>query len=349
MIYFIPFIISLLISLGLTPLIRYYVIKNKLALADPRERDIHKKPIPRLGGVAIFLSFIIVIIGYLIIKPDSLIFLVDSKEKFLGLDRNLFGLILGSLLLVIVGVVDDIRGMNPWMKLFWQIVSSFIITYFGIHITHFANPFGGLEIELGNWTYFFATIWIVLIVNVMNWLDGVDGLVSGISPIALIILSSLSIRMGQPATALITIILAGSTLGFLPYNFNPAKMFLGDSGSMFLGLMIAVAAIISGGKIATVGLVLGIPILDALWVILRRIFTGKSIVQADKFHLHHRFLEAGFSQKQTVVIFYIISALFGIVALQNGTHGKVIASLWLVLIMIIMGIGLIILRKRKNV
>jgi UDP-GlcNAc:undecaprenyl-phosphate GlcNAc-1-phosphate transferase len=349
MIYILPFIISFVLAFLITPIVKFFLIKRNLAISEIRKRDIHKKPIPRLGGVAVFLSFILVILGYLIVKPDSLIFLTASQEKFLGIDRNLFGLILGAVVLVIVGAVDDIRGMNPWVKLFWQIVSSVIITYFGIHITHFANPFGGLEVELGSWTYLFATIWIVLIVNVMNWLDGVDGLVGGISPIALIILAILSVRMDQPATALITIILAGSVLGFLPYNFNPAKIFLGDSGSMFLGFMIAIAAIISGGKIATVGLVLGIPILDAVWVVMRRIFSGKSVVQADKYHLHHRFLEAGFTQKQTVFIFYLISALFGIVALQNGTHGKVVASLWLLIIMVIIGIGLIILRKRKNV
>ena len=349
MIYILPFIISFVLAFLITPTVKNFLIKRNLAISEIRKRDIHIKPIPRLGGVAVFLSFILVILGYLIIKPDSLIFLTDSQEKFLGIDRNLFGLILGAVVLIIVGAIDDIRGMNPWMKLFWQIVSSVIITYFGIHITHFANPFGGLEVELGNWTYVFATIWIVLIVNVMNWLDGVDGLVGGISPIALIILAILSVRMDQPATALITIILAGSVLGFLPYNFNPAKIFLGDSGSMFLGFMIAIAAIISGGKIATVGLVLGIPILDAVWVIIRRIVSGKSVVQADKYHLHHRFLEAGFTQKQTVFIFYLVSALFGIVALQNGTHGKVVASLWLLIIMVIIGIGLIILRKRKNV
>lgn len=346
--YILPFLISLVLSLTLTPAVRFFAQKYNLAIPKPRPRDIHGKPIPRLGGVALFVSFWLVALGYLLFAPDNLYFI---NEKVLGIDKNLLGVFLGSLVLIIVGVIDDIRGMKPGLKLFWQFIAAILVVIFGIKIWWFSNPMGGANIVLANWTYIFVPIWTVLIINVINWLDGLDGLADGISLICLIVLGFLALapNVNQPATALICAILAGVATGFLFFNFNPAKIFLGDSGSMFLGFMIAIASIISGGKVATAALVLGIPILDAIWVILRRIFSKKSPMQADKFHLHHRFLDIGLSQRQTVLILYTLSAGFGIVALQNGTHGKMIASLWLLLIMVIMGIALVFLKKTRNV
>lgn len=345
--YILPFLIGLILSLVLTPTVRFLAKKYNLATANPRPRDIHGRPIPRLGGVALFVSFWLVIFGYVLIVPNQLSFI---NEKILGIDKNLLGVFLGSLVLIIVGIIDDIKGMKPWFKLFWQFIAALIVVAFGIKIWWFSNPLGGANIVLANWTYVFVPIWTVLLINVINWLDGLDGLADGISLICLFVLGFLALapNVNQPATALICAILAGVAAGFLFFNFNPAKIFLGDSGSMFLGFMIAIASIISGGKIATAALVLGVPILDAIWVILRRILSKKSPMQADKFHLHHRFLDLGFSQRQTVFILYTISAGFGIVALQNETHGKMIAGLWLLVIMIIMGISLIYLSKRKQ-
>ncbi|MCL5795263.1 MAG: undecaprenyl/decaprenyl-phosphate alpha-N-acetylglucosaminyl 1-phosphate transferase [Patescibacteria group bacterium] len=344
--YILPFIASLILALIFTPAVLILAKKYNLSLIKPRERDVHKTAIPRLGGVALFISFWLVIIGYLVFTPDKLHF-VDAK--ILKIDQNLLGVILGSTLLLILGIVDDIKSVKPVPKLLWQIIAASLVVIFGIKIWWLSNPAGGANIILGNLTYIFVPLWIVLIINVMNWLDGLDGLADGVSFIALIILTILSLKptVNQPATALLCTVLAGASLGFLFYNFNPAKIFLGDSGSMFLGFMIAVAAIISGGKIATALLVLGIPILDAFWVILRRIFTGKSPMTADNLHLHHRLLQAGLNQKQTVIVFYFIAALFGIFALQNGTQGKMIAGLWLVGIIVIMGIMLVVFKKSK--
>lgn len=348
LIYIFPFFASLTVALGLTALIRFLALKYNWSIFTPRVRDVHKKPIPRLGGVALFVSFWLIIIGYLIFAPAKLHF-VD--EKILGIDKNLLGVFLGSLVLFIVGIVDDLHNVRPWWKLFWQAVAAILVVIFGIKIFWFANPLGGLNIIIGNLTYLFVPLWIILIINVINWLDGVDGLADGISTIALIMLTILSAMpiVNQPATALFCAILAGAALGFLFFNFNPAKIFLGDTGSMFLGFMIAVAAIISGGKVATTLLILGIPILDALWVITRRIVNKKSPMQADKLHLHHRFLEAGFSQRQAVIVLYFIAASFGIVALRSGTQGKFMTGLWLLVIMFIIGIGLIFLRKKKKI
>lgn len=345
--YILPFSIALVLSLILTPTVRFLAQKYNWAIPKPRPRDVHGRPIPRLGGVVLFVSFWLIVISYWLLAPEKLHF-VD--EKILGLDKNLLGVFLGSLVLLFIGVLDDLRGVKPWAKLFWQIVAAALVVIFGIKIWWFSNPLGGPNIILGNWTYLFVPLWIILMINVINWLDGLDGLADGISFIALVILGFLSLapNVNQPATAFLCAILAGSALGFLFFNFNPAKIFLGDSGSMFLGFMIAIAAIISGAKLATAALVLGIPILDALWVIGRRIFTGKSPMMADKLHLHHRFLEAGLSQRQTVLILYALAAGFGIVALQQGTHGKFIAGLWLLGIMVIMGIGLVFHKKNTN-
>jgi UDP-GlcNAc:undecaprenyl-phosphate GlcNAc-1-phosphate transferase len=345
--YIFPFLLAFLISLGLTPLVRHLAIKNNWAMSKPRERDIHKKPIPRLGGIAIFIAFWTAVFGYLLFNPSKLTFVSD---QVLGVDENLLGVFLGTVILLIVGIIDDIKGVGAWQKLFWQIISGIVIVYFGINIWWFANPLGGLNIEIGAWTYLFVPLWIVIIVNVVNWLDGIDGLADGVSVITLIILGIFSATpyVNQPATALICFILAGAASGFLPFNFNPAKIFLGDSGSMFLGFMIAIAAIISGGKVATVALILGIPILDAILVIARRFFAGKSIMQADKYHLHHRFLEAGFSQRQIVVVLYILSALFGVIAILIGTKAKVALSLCLLATMIIIVTGLAILQKKSK-
>ena len=188
-------------------------------------------------------------------------------------------------------------------------------------------------------------------INVMNWFDGLDGLTGGLSTIAAVAMVFLALEpmVNQPATALLAAIVAGATLGFLPHNWNPARIFLGDTGSMFLGFMVGVFAIISGAKLATAALILGIPILDALWVIFRRLLAGQSPMKADKRHLHHRFLAAGFSPRATVLILYTIAALFGMIALTTGTHGKVSALLWLLLLAGGMGVGLVILEKRRKV
>ena len=221
---------------------------------------------------------------------------------------------------------------------------------FGIKIHWFANPLGGLNIELGNWTYLFVPLWIVLIINVVNWLDGIDGLAVGVSSIASLVLGFLSLTpfVSQTSTALMAFLLAGASLGFLIFNFNPAKIFLGDSGSMFLGFMLAIFAIISGGKLATAGLVLGLPILDAFWVIIRRLYHHQAPWRADRLHLHHRFLDAGFSQRQTVFIMYAISATFGVIALATRTSGKVRASLALLLLMIAIGLFLVSVNYFKH-
>lgn len=343
--YLIPFGLALFLSIPLTIVIRF--LSLKLGFLDyPSPRKVHQKPIPRLGGLAVFLSFFLVVLGYLIFAPEMLSFV---SEKIAGIDKNLFGVLVGALILVLIGLYDDIKDIKPLPKLIFQFISAGIVALFGIRIWWFSNPFGS-PIVLGSWSPLFVILWIVLLVNVVNWLDGLDGLATGISGIAAMILFFLSIQpsVNQPATALLCLILAGSAFGFLLFNFHPAKIFLGDAGAMFFGYMIAIFAIISGGKIATASLVLGIPIFDAVWVILRRILTRKAPWVGDKRHLHHRFLEAGFSQRQAVLLLYGISLVFGIFALFSNTLGKLWAGFILLILMVFLAVILIFLERRRH-
>lgn len=346
MTYAVYFLSAFILSLVATPFVLKYAL-NKNIVALPGGRNIHTKPTARLGGLAVFISFWLVIFGITIFYPDKLSF---TQAKFLGIDRNLFGVMLGSVILLIVGLVDDIKGIKPSLKLLGHFLASLVVVYFGVKIMWIHNPFTGIDMVLGNYTYIVVPLWIVLVINVINWLDGADGLATGIGLIASVILFILSIgkEVNQPATAILSIVLAGSLVGFLPFNFNPAKIFLGDIGSMFIGFMLATFAIISGGKFATAALVLGLPILDTLWVIVTRLLNKSPIWRADRRHLHHRLLDAGFSQKQAVVFLYVVSAILGLIALQSGTRAKLYIFVYLIAFMLIVGLVLVMLKLKKR-
>lgn len=310
-----------------------------------RSRDVHKNPIPRLGGVAIFCAFWLVIIILSIFFGKSLEF---SSENIWFFDKKIFGIFLGSILIFATGIWDDKKDIDWRIKLLAQIISAILVVIFGVNIDFLSNPFGG-QIDLGIWGIGLIVIWMVVLMNALNWLDGLDGLASGISAIASLILGflALSLESNQTNTALIAFIFFGVVIGFLPKNFYPARIFLGDSGSMFLGFMIAVLAVISGGKIATAALILGLPILDLIWVVLRRIFSHHSPFLADKLHLHHRLLNVGLSIKQAVLFLYMVSALFGIIAL-NIQETLTKFKFALVVVALIVALGLLLVYGQKN-
>ena len=356
--YIAPLVIAALMTCGLTYSVK--LLAERLGVFDePGTRKIHPKAIPRLGGIAIVLAFLLTTTGY-VLAANRLDF---GSAKILIFDQKLIGALLGALVLLVVGIIDDIRGVKPWCKLFWHTMAAVLVVVFGLSISYIRLP-AGLHIELTNlvlnyslfghvfhfvvWSNLLTVFWIVLMINTLNFLDGLDGLASGISVIAAIVIFFLSLSLGQPAAALLSLIFAGSVLGFIPWNFNPAKIFMGDSGSMFLGYMLAVLAVISGGKVATAFLVLGIPVMDVVWVALRRLFSGHSPFQADKFHLHHRLLAVGLTQRQAVLMLYLISAIFGTVAIFSQTAGKIQAIVWLLAVMGALAIVLIVLEWRKR-
>ena len=317
-------------------------------ISVPRKRDIHKKPIPRLGGLAIFISFLIV----------SLLFFVFSNISFgtsniIGLDKHLAGILLGGLIITLSMLIDDIYGSPAWQKLIFQILAVITVISAGIGINTLTNPFGG-AIDLNSvyvpivtingityhfslWSDLLTLIWMIGMMNVINFIDGVDGLAAGISTIAAgtIFLLAISVSISQPALAFVAIILAGSSAGFLIWNFPPAKIFMGDSGSMFLGYMLGLLPLISGGKLATAFLVLGFPIVDGLLVAGGRIIRKQNpFTSPDKTHLHHRFIAAGFSQRQSVIFLYLIAIAFAWVALRSTTAEKLIAAIVLIVLLI---------------
>lgn len=358
-IYILIVAVTGLLSFMISFWVRKYAISHRYVQAV-RERDVHKRPIPRLGGIAIFLSFWLVAMFILALAPNAMNF---TNQRIWIFDKNLLGVLLGALIIAFVMFWDDIKGVKWGWKLFYQFLAAIVVALFGVSINWFNAPlhniihlneqaFQVLSLSI-SWGQLFVVFWIVLIMNVVNWLDGLDGLAGGIvmiSGIALFLLS-ISPRINQPATAILSLLLVGSILGFMPFNFNPAKMFLGDVGSMFIGYMLAILAVISGGKVATASLVMGIPLLDGIWVIASRLLHKKSPFKADQSHIHHRIMKAGFSVKQTVMILYGISILFGYLALRSGREGKFWAMIWLIGVMFFLSGALVVLqwiRRNKN-
>jgi len=320
--------LAFVITFITTPLINRWARQRKL-FDLPSLRRVHLAPTPRLGGAALFLGFIITLL------------------VVFGFDPRIYGVALCGSLIFLLGLFDDIYDLPPIFKLTAQIAIASLAVFFGITIGNITNPFGGtillpplLDIPL-------TIAWILLLINTVNFLDGVDGLASGVTAIAsfvLIILSLFAI-VNQPSTAALAAILCGVALGFLYYNWYPAKIFMGDSGSHLLGFMLAALSIISGGKIATAALALGLPILDMLWSVLRRLKEGKAPWLADKLHLHHLLLSAGLSQRTVVLIFYAFTLGFGGVALLSGTWAKLLGFAIVALAMI--GIIKLVLRFSK--
>jgi len=344
--YLLVFLATAVLSFTLTLFFRFVAFKIG-AVDYPDERKIHKKPVARLGGLAIFIAFFIVV------------FSISS------LDKHLVGLFIGTLILLFFGLLDDIFNLNPFVKLFGQILAALAIIASGIGIDYITNPFGGIiylntlkiPIDLFGVTYhitvwsdLFTIFWTVVLINAVNFLDGLDGLAAGVSGISALVIFLLSLSSGvfQPQTAILALVLAGTAFGFLPLNFYPAKIFMGDTGSMFLGFMLAVLAIFSGGKVATALLILGLPILDVLWAFIRRVLAGKSPFRPDKKHLHHAFLKKGLSQRQTVLIIYVITLVFGTLALISKTFYKFVALVTLALLVVVLISFLYFLDTKKE-
>ena len=346
--YLIGFSLALIISLFLTGIARKIGVKFNI-MSKPRKRDIHRTPVPRIGGPAIFVAFVIAFVFTIVrFNPGS------SAGLYGMLDSHVWGILLGGLVVVSLNLFDDLRGLSPLKKLVIQILAAVIIIASGIGIDHLTNPFGpeinlnsvyipifawnGVVYHFSLWSDLLTLLWLVGMMNVMNFVDGVDGLAGGLSVIAGIILFLLSVSsvVNQELTGMIAIVFAGAVAGFLFWNFPPAKIFMGDSGSMFLGFMLGVLPLISGGKLATAFLVLGFPIIDGLVVAIGRIARGKNPVNTpDKTHIHHRFLSAGFTTRQSILSMYFIAAAFGWVALRSSTTEKFVAAGVLVLLVLL--------------
>lgn len=297
---YLTLVLAFVASILLTPLVKMLAIRIG-AVDTPNYRKVHARIMPRLGGLAIFGAFLI---GYFILQPEN------PTAPFI---------ILGALMIIITGVLDDMFEITAKAKLLGQLIAAGIVIYGGLDIDFIKLPFGG-ELDFGYLNIPLTILWIVGITNAINLIDGLDGLAAGVSTIALITIAGMALMMGNTFVFAMAAILAVSSLGFLFYNFHPAKIFMGDTGALFLGFMIAVLALMGFKNITVISLVipiimLGVPISDTFFAIVRRYRMKQPLSAADKSHLHHCLLNVGFTHRQTVLIIYALAAMFGVAAL----------------------------------
>ena len=326
--YVVPFLIGLVITLAITPLVSKFAIKIG-AIDKPDARKVHHGLIPRLGGLAIF-------IGYMV----SILYSLPHDQHFLGL-------CLGTIILVLVGIWDDVKQIEPKTKLMGQIIAAAVLVAYGIRVDFVSLPWGGM-LHLHYWAVPLTIFWIVGFTNIVNLIDGLDGLAAGISFISCLAIFAFCVHMGQTALAINTLALAGAIGGFLRYNFNPARIFMGDTGSMLLGFTMAAISVMGAVKttavvaLAVPAIVLGLPILDTLFAIIRRRISGRPVFKPDKSHMHHRLLAQGLTQKQVVLLMYAVTALLGGISVVVA---EVNVWLGLVLVLLIIIVAIVVARR----
>lgn len=304
------FAISLALSIALAPLARRLGLQ--LGVADrPGGRRQHQGVIPRLGGIAMYVGFTVAVLATLLLPQSWLPPRLDPNEL-----RRLTGLLIGTTAVFLFGLLDDWRQFPSRPQYGAQFLSSLIAIAFIIFIERVNNPFGAGQIVFP-WPVVWALtiFWFMGMINTVNWLDGLDGLAAGVSAIVATFIAVHMIREGQYSVALLPVALLGATLGFLPFNFHPARTFMGSNGSYFLGWAVAALGIIGGAKVATVLLAMGLPILDVAWLIYNRWRHGGKPRFNGRDHLHHRLLDIGFTQRQIVLSYYVFCGLFGALAL----------------------------------
>lgn len=324
-VYGFPFLLAMLVSYILTPYIKKLAFKIG-AVDRPDNRKVHKRIMPRLGGLAIYIAFMI------------------GCVASLELTWDVCGILLGGTLIVALGVADDVYQLPAKVKLLGQIAAACVLVAFDIRIEWVNNPFGGyiyLDMLSIPWTIF----WVISFTNVVNLIDGLDGLAAGVSAIASLTVILVAIQMGYFHVAILTAALAGGIIGFIRYNFNPATIFMGDTGSMFIGYMLAAISVYGAVKTAaTIALIvpaiaLGLPILDTAFAIMRRYANGRPIFQPDKGHLHHRLLAQGMSHKEAVLFMYGITAVLCIGAVLWAEMDGFYAALIIAVIMTAVAVG----------
>ena len=334
------FAVSLLVAYVMTPPVKRFAEKVG-AIDVPRDnRRVHDHPIPRMGGLAIFIGFVL-----------SLIFFVPMSTKVLGL-------LVGSVIIAVMGGVDDIVSLNPWVKLAGQIVAALVAIRCGLVFDVISNPNIFAEetyIEIGWLSIPLTMLWIVGCTNAVNLIDGLDGLAVGVSAISSMTMLIVSLFVSEPVVSIILAALTGACLGFMPYNLNPAKIFMGDVGSQLLGFVLSTASIMGLFKLHAIItffvplLALALPLADTIFAFFRRILNGQSPFKADKGHFHHRLLAMGLNQKQVVAVLYGISAVLGLLAVLMAGDSMAVKIICLVAAFIIsLGIWLKVFKNNPN-
>ena len=323
--------VAFIISFSATPIVKSFAQKVGAMDVPGEARRVHDHPIPRMGGLAIFLGFLL------------------SVLLFVDIDRQLQGVLLGCVIIVATGAVDDVVSLNAWVKLVLQILAALIAVLHGIRIDVLINPIIWSSSEywiLGGLSIPFTILWIVGITNSVNLIDGLDGLAVGVSTISSVTMLVIALLVADAPVALVLAALAGACIGFMPYNLNPAKIFMGDTGALLLGYVLATMSVMCLFKFYDVVsfavplLALAVPLFDTIFAFCRRMLKGQSPFHPDRGHFHHRLIDMGLSQKQAVAILYSISAILGLAAVVITTSGEIKALILILGFCICVGVRL---------
>ncbi|MBA3943390.1 MAG: undecaprenyl/decaprenyl-phosphate alpha-N-acetylglucosaminyl 1-phosphate transferase [Herpetosiphonaceae bacterium] len=351
---FVVFAVAAVVTAVAVPLVTV-LCRRQGWLAKPGPRHVHHVATPTLGGSAIFVGFVAALLfSFLLTRGPG------PLQRLPVEHLRLLLLLAGATLVWLIATIDDIHPLPPLPRLVGHIVAALIAvgpylwqwTVFpdpegahGIILTAFENPFGG-QINLHRDYHPLLAIavtvfWIVGMINTLNWIDGLDGLAAGVTLIAALILAIHTFVLHQYTLVMLPLMLAGACLGFLPFNFHPARIFMGDGGAMLLGYVLAISAIIGGAKLASALLVMGIPILDVAWLIVTRTLSGRRASESDRQHLHHRLYDLGFGQRQIVAFYYSISAIFGAIALLIPAELRLFKLVALAVLVVVLALVLL--------
>ena len=306
-------LVALVVSFMMTPIVKTFAYKVGAIDVPKDNRRMHKTPIPRLGGLAIFIGFMVSIL------------------LFARITSEMKSILLGAVIIVVLGIVDDIMALPAMLKFVVQIGAALIPATNGVQILAFSNPnifSENLYWVLGGLSVPFTVLWIVGLTNAVNLIDGLDGLANGVSAISATTMLVIALMASEAQVAIVMAALVGASVGFMPYNLNPAKMFMGDTGATFLGYILATMSIQGLFKYYAVisfvvpFMILGLPIFDTAFAFIRRIAHGQSPMHADRSHIHHRLIDMGLNQKQAVATLYVISAILGLSAVVLTTSGE---------------------------
>ncbi len=331
--------VAFVIAFGTTPIVKAFAQKVG-AMDNPDDaRRIHTHPIPRMGGMAIFLSFLV------------------SVVLFAEISQPVQGILIGCIIIVATGVLDDIINVRWWVKLIAQLIAAIIAVAHGVMIEGIMNPnvFAAENtLLIGSLSIPVTIIWIVGVTNAVNLIDGLDGLACGVSAISSVTMLTVALMVAEPNIALLLAALTGGCLGFIPYNLNPAKIFMGDTGALLLGYVLATVSILGLFKFYAVMtflvpvMALALPLFDTIFAIIRRVLKGQSPMAPDRGHLHHRLIDHGLSQKQAVAVLYSISAMMGLTAVVICTTGQLRLILLIIELAIAVAVGIFVVETIEH-
>lgn len=342
--YLIIFCVALAVTVCVVPVVRSIAIRCGI-VDQPNARRVNKAPIPRMGGLGMFVGVLVAfgceLAGELTGVWDGP--LLDPWDAF---STRMLGVLVGLVVIVAVGIIDDIFSLTPFAKFVGQVAAACIVAATGTLLSNFKLPFSDMVVQLGGFAYPITVIYLVCFVNVINLIDGLDGLAAGISAIAAVSLFYLTADLGRAEAAIAAVVLAGVCIGFLFYNFHPASIFMGDSGSMMLGMLLGTVSLLGAARFSSLTALLvpvviaGVPVIDTASAIIRRLRGHQPIQVADAGHIHHRLLRAGFSQRKAVLVIYLWTALLcaGAVFIWSfGGMGKYLV----LLLMLVVSTGII--------